>query len=128
MLVIIHSGSQGFWDVPDLKLIGRHDPSDMTQGEIGDRWFLSAVSALAEFDGAVAQLFRNTPNVWDLPSDRPNLYTVTLYNVQKWEPVDVVVDERLCILHDLVCVPLVTHAPHACRTWDACQACHSATP
>jgi hypothetical protein len=85
----------GVCDVPGLKLIGDIDPGDESQGAVGDCWMLSAISALAEFDGAVKQLFAKTQGIEDMPRDGPNNYTITLYDLASWEPVDVVVDERL---------------------------------
>jgi hypothetical protein len=86
----------GIGDVPGLKMIGDVDPNDVAQGSVGDCWLLSAISALAEFDGAVHKLFANTPNVGSMPADGPNTYVVTLYDLATFEPVDITVDERLC--------------------------------
>ena len=71
------------------------DPSDVHQGSVGDCWLLSAISALAEFDGAIHKLFEKTEGIDEMPRDGPNVYTVTLYDLSTWEPVDVTVDERL---------------------------------
>lgn len=95
-----------------IKLIGDADPSDISQGSVGDCWLLSAISAIAEFDGIIRHLFRHTPNIESLPSEQFNTYTVTLYDMTTWEPVDVVVDERLSINAAgsgiLGCAPTVT--------------------
>jgi hypothetical protein len=86
----------GCADIPGLKIIGDVDPNDVHQGQVGDCWLLSAISALAEFDGAVHKLFANTPGgIENMPRAGPNKYHVTLYDLRTWEPVDVVVDERL---------------------------------
>ena len=86
----------GCADIPGLKIIGDVDPNDVHQGQVGDCWLLSAISALAEFDGAVHKLFENTPGgIEDMPRAGPNEYHVTLYDLKTWEPVDVVIDERL---------------------------------
>ena len=86
----------GCADIPGLKIIGDVDPNDVHQGQVGNCWLLSAISALAEFDGAVHKLFANTPGgIEDMPREGPNEYHVTLYDLSTWEPVDVVVDERL---------------------------------
>jgi len=50
---------------------------------------------LAEFDGAIARLFRKTPSLPALPAEGPNSYTITLWDLPTWKEVDVVVDERL---------------------------------
>ena len=86
----------GCADIPGLKIIGDVDPNDVHQGQVGNCWLLSAISALAEFDGAVHKLFANTPGgIENMPRAGPNKYHVTLYDLRTWEPVDVVVDERL---------------------------------
>ena len=91
----------GCADIPGLKIIGDVDPNDVQQGGVGDCWLLSAISALAEFDGAVHKLFENTPGgIEDMPRAGPNAYHVTLYDLKTWEPVDVVIDERLAARPD----------------------------
>ncbi|CAE8586537.1 unnamed protein product [Polarella glacialis] len=86
----------GCADVPFLKIVGQVDPSDIAQGGVGDCWLLSAISALAEYSGAIERLFRKTQNIHKLPADTSNMYTVSLYDVASWVEVDVLVDERLC--------------------------------
>ncbi|CAB9529106.1 Calpain-type cysteine protease DEK1 [Seminavis robusta] len=102
---LLHSGSlkpicpgrgMGCADNPLLKVIGDIDPSDIHQGQVGDCWLLSAISAIAEFDGAVKKLFRKTPNIDEMPRASPNIYTVTLWDLPTWKEVDIVIDERLC--------------------------------
>jgi len=91
----------GCGDAPNLKIIGDVDPSDIHQGTVGDCWLLSAISALAEFDGAVKRLFRKTPNLDQMPHhDKPNMYTISLYDLRTWREVDIVIDERLCVRSD----------------------------
>ena len=87
-------------DVPGLKLFGDIDPNDVNQGAVGDCWLLSAISALAEFDGAVKRLFAKTADIATLPKDGANTYTITLYDLRTWKAVDVVVDERLAARAD----------------------------
>jgi len=96
---------QGIADVPMLKIVGNAQPGDVAQGGVGDCWLLSAISALAEFDGTIRHLYRKTPDLDSLPANHSNSYTVSLYNLENgsttgFEPVDVVVDERLCSRHD----------------------------
>ena len=78
------------------QIIGDVDPSDIHQGMVGNCWLLSAISALAEFDGAVKKLFRKTKNLEQMPRDGPNMYTITLCDLATWKEVDIVIDERLC--------------------------------
>jgi len=101
----IHSGNlkpvmpgrgMGVGDAPNLKVIGDIDPSDIFQGGVGDCWLLSGISALAEFDGAIKKLFRKTKDVLNMPTDEANLYTITLWDLETWEEVDITIDERLC--------------------------------
>ena len=80
----------------DLTIIRDVDPCDVHQGQVGDCWLLSAISALAEFDGAVHKLFANTEgDLKEMPTRTPNQYVVTLYDLATWEPVDITIDERL---------------------------------
>jgi hypothetical protein len=88
---------QGCADVPSISVIGDVDPFDVMQGgRVGDCWLLCAMSALAEFRGAIEQLFTKTENIETTPLDGSNSYTVTLYDMDSWEPVDIKIDERLC--------------------------------
>ena len=77
----------GVGDVPNLKIIGDVDPSDIAQGSVGDCWLLSGISSLAEFDGAVKRLFRKTPDLESMPRDTPNMYTITLWDLPTWSEV-----------------------------------------
>jgi len=86
----------GLGDTAHLKIMGDIDPSDISQGRVGNCWLLSGISALAEFDGAVKHLFRKTKHLHDMPRDTANQYTVTLWDLNTWKEVDLVVDERLC--------------------------------
>ena len=63
--------------------------------QVGCCWLLSGISALAEFDGAIKKLFRKTPNLHEMPRSGPNVYTVTLWDLETWTEVDIVIDERL---------------------------------
>ena len=58
---------------------------------------MSAISAIAEFDGAVKKLFRKTPDLHLMPKPTPNQYTVTLWDLTTWKEVDYVIDERLAV-------------------------------
>ena len=44
-------------------------------------WLLAAISAIAEFDGAIAKIFRKTPDLLALPGNASNTYIVTLYDL-----------------------------------------------
>jgi len=88
---------QGLADVlPRLTLTSDVTPMDVAQGSVGDCWLLAAFSAFAEYRGAVEKLFSNTPGIDGLLADHSNMYTVTLYDLKTWTPVDIKVDERLC--------------------------------
>ena len=93
---IMPGRGMGCFDVPNLKLMGKVKPGDIRQGSVGDCWLLSGISALAEFDGAIERLFRKNRSIASLPTDEPNVYTVTLWDLRTWKEVDVVIDERLC--------------------------------
>ena len=90
----------GVGDTPLLKIIGDVDPSDISQGQVGDCWLLSGISSLAEFDGAIKKLFRKTKNLDKMPLDGPNMYTVTLWDLTTWKEVDIHIDERLACSPD----------------------------
>ena len=86
----------GVADTGKIKLVGDVDPSDIAQGAVGDCWFLSGLSSLAEFDGAVLKLYTKTGSGhWGRPGAGPNSYTVKLWDLATWTPVEIVVDERL---------------------------------
>ena len=97
---VLPGRGMGVCDAPNLKIIGDVDPSDIHQGSVGDCWLLSGISSLAEFDGAIKRLFRKTKNLHAMPFDGPNSYTVTLWDLATWKEVDIVVDERLCVMAD----------------------------
>ena len=96
MKPILPGRGMGCGDTPDLKIIGDVDPGDIYQGSVGDCWLLSGISALAEFDGGIKKLFRKTKNIDTMPRDGPNMYTVTLWDLESWKEVDIMIDERLC--------------------------------
>ncbi|KAL3921073.1 MAG: hypothetical protein SGILL_002941, partial [Bacillariaceae sp.] len=92
----------GLVDDPTLKIIGIVDPSDIAQGQCGNCWLLSGIASLADFDGAIRRLFRKTKDLDKMPyvDGRPNIYTITLYDLRTWNEVDIVVDERLPVRTD----------------------------
>mmetsp|Transcript_55096 Transcript_55096/g.133858 ORF Transcript_55096/g.133858 Transcript_55096/m.133858 type:complete len:596 (-) Transcript_55096:118-1905(-) len=97
---IMPGRGMGILDKPNLKIIGDVDPSDIFQGSVGDCWLLSAISSLAEFDGAITRLFRKTEYLDDRPLDGPNQYTITLWDLPTMKEVDIVIDERLPVVAD----------------------------
>jgi hypothetical protein len=99
---ILPGRGMGIGDAANMKLIGAFpEPADVWQGSVGDCWLLSAIACLADFDWAVKRLFRKTkPSLGKRPLDKPNLYTVTLWDLKTWTEVDVVVDERLPVRPD----------------------------
>ena len=56
---------------------------------------VSAISAIAEFDGAVKRLYRKTTRLDERPLPEANHYTITLWDLPTWTEVDYVIDERL---------------------------------
>lgn len=86
---------QGVFDHPGLKIVEDINPGDVCQGGVGDCWLLSALSALAEFDDAITVLFKKRRDLHLPPKDTFNQYTIELYDLTTFRPVDVVIDERL---------------------------------
>ena len=87
-------------DAPNLCVIDDVDPTDVYQGTVGDCWLLGAISAMAEFDGAVKHLFRKTKLLDKRPLPGPNMYTITLTCLETWKPVSYDIDERLPVKGD----------------------------
>jgi len=108
----------GCADVPGITVLGDVDPFDVMQGGVGDCWLLCAMAALAEFPGAIRELFRNTDDIDAMPKKSFNTYTVTLTDLSTWEPVDIIIDERLCTKANgqelLGCMPSCTGDLWAC--------------
>ncbi|CAE7309837.1 CAPN1 [Symbiodinium natans] len=63
-------------------------PQDILQGQVGDCWLLSALSALAEHPQRIRYLF---PNTRQLSED--GKYEVRLYDLEKEDWVEIVIDE-----------------------------------
>jgi len=92
---------QGCADVPGLKIMANIDPNDVAQGDVGNCWLLSAISALAEYDGAIAKIFKtHAEGIHEMPHEEHNTYNATLFELSDWSPVEVAVDERLCSCAD----------------------------
>jgi len=87
-------------DAPNLCVIRDVDPTDVYQGTVADCWLLGAISALAEFDGAIKRLFRKTKLLHKRPLPGPNMYTITLCDLDTWTPVSYEIDERLPVKSD----------------------------
>jgi len=87
-------------DAPNLCVISDVDPTDVYQGTVGDCWLLGAISSLAEFDGAIKHLFRKTKLLDKRPLPGPNMYTITLTDVETWKQVSYEIDERLPVKGD----------------------------
>ncbi|CAK0801521.1 unnamed protein product, partial [Prorocentrum cordatum] len=117
---------EGCADVPSIGVARAVNPSAVACGAVGDLWLLSGLAALASFSGAVRRLFRGTPDLDDLPRQGSNHYTVSLYDLSTWQPVEIVVDERVCCRGDgslLGCPPGSTGDLWACYVEKA-VACH----
>lgn len=83
----------GVVDFPNLKVLGEVAPEDLLQGAIGNCWLVSAIAALAEFNGVIENMFEATDG---MPTDDWNVYTITLYDLPSYTPVQIQIDERLC--------------------------------
>jgi len=97
---VLPGRGDGIADVPEIKLVYHVDPNDILQGFIGDCWLLSAISTIAEFEGAIEKIFSPTENLRSLPVDSPNSYSVVLWDLPTWQPKIVTVDESLCTTKD----------------------------
>jgi len=71
---------EGLHDGPGLKLFSDIDPSDAQQRGIGDCWLMCSFSAVAEFDGMIADLFEQS----DISSD--GKYTIKLFDLPSKVP------------------------------------------
>eukprot|EP01062_Namystynia_karyoxenos_P063111 TRINITY_DN55929_c0_g1_i1.p2 TRINITY_DN55929_c0_g1~~TRINITY_DN55929_c0_g1_i1.p2 ORF type:complete len:469 (+),score=151.93 TRINITY_DN55929_c0_g1_i1:63-1409(+) len=79
----LHSGNEA-----EMVLFqGSIEPSDVCQGGIGNCWLMSAFACMAEYPGALQNIFHNRER------SRRGKYTVTLY--ENGQPVDVTVDDRI---------------------------------
>jgi len=99
-LPIMPGRGMAIGDAPNLCVIDDVDPTDVYQGTVGDCWLLGAISSLAEFDGAVTHLFRKTKLLDKRPLPGPNMYTITLTDLETWKPVSYQIDERLPVKGD----------------------------
>lgn len=99
----------GIADVPGLTLVhGDVTAADILPGRGSVSWLLGALAALAEYPGAVRRLFKKTSQLDQRPLNMFNKYTVTLQDLASWKPVDIVVDEQLCVTNQgdlLGCLP-----------------------
>lgn len=76
----------------DVTLFGHKgiEPTDMTQGYIGNCWFISGVSAMAEYPGRVEKLFVNTTNS---ELSKRGIYGINIYTLGL--PQTIIVDDYL---------------------------------
>jgi calpain-15 len=88
--------SQVTWvRAPDLtpgndELFMNIEPNDIAQGNLGDCWFLAGVSAIAEFPGAIENVFI-TKKISD-----EGLYRIKMWNGSAWE--EFIIDDLIpCI-------------------------------
>jgi calpain-15 len=60
-------------------------PNDIAQGILGDCWFLAALAGLAEFEGAIFNLFQ------DKKVNPEGMYTINIFNAtsKMWESVTI---------------------------------------
>jgi calpain-15 len=67
------------------KLFSGVHPNDIAQGILGDCWFLAALAGLAEFEGAIFNLFQ------DKKVNREGMYTINIFNAttKQWESVTI---------------------------------------
>jgi len=82
---------EGFHDRGNLLLFGHIMPGDVHQGNVGDCWLLSAMSALAEFPAEVMHLISPSTLAPD------GKYVVSLYSWAQHRWIQVVVDDRLAV-------------------------------
>jgi len=99
-LPVMPGRGMGIGDAPNLCVIKDVDPTDVYQGTVADCWLLGAISSVAEFDGAIKHLFRKTKLLHKRPLPGPNMYTITLYDLDTWKPVSYQIDERLPVKSD----------------------------
>ena len=71
------------------------DPADVRQGILGDCWFLSAVSALAEKPERIKKLFMND----HLEPNEVGIYGVRVCKNGEW--IDIVVDDWIPVRNDM---------------------------
>ena len=79
---------------PGATLFGREGirPEDVREGFVGNSWFISAVSALAEFPGRLEKLFLNNSN----ELSRAGLYGINMYTLGF--PHTIIVDDFLPLI------------------------------
>lgn len=67
------------------KLFDGVHPNDIAQGILGDCWFLAALAGIAEFEGAVYNLFQ------EKKVNPEGMYTINIFNSQtkQWESVTI---------------------------------------
>ncbi|KAL3924628.1 MAG: hypothetical protein SGILL_000929 [Bacillariaceae sp.] len=103
---ILPGRGMGMGDCANMAVMGDYvEPNNvaMYNGKnlgLCNEWLLSAIACVAEYDWAIRRLFRKTKLLNGRPGDGPNQYVVTLWDLETWKQVDVVVDERLSVKSD----------------------------
>ena len=78
---------------PERPLLGKIDPNDLRQGDVGDCWLLAAIQTLAEYPDSIKNVFKTQEH----PAD--GKYVLCLYDIKEETWKDVEVDCRIPCLN-----------------------------
>ena len=78
---------------PERPLLGKIDPNDLRQGDVGDCWLLAAIQTLAEYPDSIKNVFKTQEH----PPD--GKYVLRLYDIKEETWKDVEVDCRIPCLN-----------------------------